>query len=72
LIIHNQKKAILATVKIRLITISHLVSSPEPKTNGSGSIKIILPTLPDLPKTIETTAKTAIQTNTKVIPKGKN
>jgi hypothetical protein len=72
LIIHNQKKAILATVRIRLITISHPVSGPEPKTNRSGPIEIISPALADLPKTMEATTKTTIPTNTKAIPKGKN
>ena len=66
-----KNKTILATVRIKLIAISHPASGPEPKTIGIGPIKIMPPTLPDPPKTMEATTKTAIPTKTKAIPKSK-
>jgi hypothetical protein len=62
---------ILATVIIRLIVISQPALGPEPKTIGIGPIKIIPQTLPDPPKTMEATIKTAVPTKTKAIPKSK-
>src|SRR5208337_3795958 len=65
----TKKNTILKTARIIPINISQSTFGPEPKTIGNGPIKMTTPTLPELPKKKETTAKTTMPTKTKAIPK---
>jgi hypothetical protein len=63
---------ILRTARIIPMIISHTAFGPAPKTIGNGPIKITPPTLVELLKTKETTAKTTIPIKTKTTPKIRN